>query len=122
MKRIYACIGIVVLLLCTAFYSSWRVQNFAREISADIDRAQEAILCDDLPAARRALANSAERCRRMREGMNHLLRTEDYTELEACLCAAEGHLELEATEEAYGELRRAQVQLETLDWLSRRLL
>ena len=59
---------------------------------------------------------------KMREGMNHLLRTQDFTELEAALRAADGHLELNAPEEAFGELRRAQVQVETLEWLSRRLV
>ena len=35
MKRIYVCIGIVVLLLAAAFYSSFRVQQFAEDISDD---------------------------------------------------------------------------------------
>ena len=39
MKRIYVCIGIVVLLLAAAFYSSFRVQQFAEDISDDIDTA-----------------------------------------------------------------------------------
>ena len=43
-------------------------------------------------------------------------------ELEAALRAADGHLELNAPEEAFGELRRAQVQVETLAWLSHRIL
>ena len=102
MKRIYVCIGIVVLLLAAAFYSSFRVQQFAEDISDDIEGAE---LCDT-----------------MREGMNHLLRTQDFTELEAALRAADGHLELNAPEEAFGELRRAQVQVETLAWLSHRIL
>ena len=37
MKRIYVCIGIVVLLLAAAFYSSFRVQQFAEDISDDIE-------------------------------------------------------------------------------------
>ena len=45
-----------------------------------------------------------------------------FTELEAALRAADGHLELNAPEEAFGELRRAQVQVETLAWLSHRIL
>lgn len=122
MKRIYACIGIVAVLLAVAFYSSFRVQKFAEEISDDIDNAMEAIRDDDLTAARQALAEGAELCDTMREGMNHLLRTQDYTELEAALRAADGHLEWNAPEEAFGELRRAQVQVETLEWLSRRFI
>ena len=63
-----------------------------------------------------------ELCDEMREGMNHLLRTQDFTELESALRAADGHLEMNAPEEALGELRRAQVQVETLEWLSRRFV
>ena len=100
MKRIYACIAIVAVLLSVAFYSSWKVQSFADVISADLDIAAEAI----------------------RTKMNHLLRTADFTELEAALRAADGHLEMGAPEEAFGELRRAQVQVETLEWLSHRLV
>ena len=122
MKRIYACIGIVAVLLVTAYYSSWRVQRFAEDISDDIDNAMEAIRNEDLPAARQALAEGADLCDTMREGMNHLLRTQDFTELEAALRAADGHLECNAPEEAFGELRRAQVQVETLEWLSRRII
>ena len=115
MKRIYACLGIVAALLAVAFYSSFRVQMFAEDISG-------AIREDDLTGARQALAEGADLCDRMREGMNHLLKTEDFTELEAALRAADGHLEWNAPEEAFGELRRAQVQVETLAWLARRIL
>ena len=104
MKRIYACLCIVAVLLGVAFYSSWRVQKFAEDISDDIDNAMEAIRDEDLPSARQALAEGAELCDKMREGMNHLLRTQDFTELEAALRAADGHLELNAPEEAFGEL------------------
>lgn len=96
MKRIYACLCIVAVLLGVAFYSSWRVQKFAEDISDDIDNAMEAIRDEDLPSARQALAEGAELCDKMREGMNHLLRTQDFTELEAALRAADGHLELNA--------------------------
>ena len=82
----------------------------------------EAIRENDLTGARQALAEGADLCDRMREGMNHLLKTEDFTELEAALRAADGHLEWNAPEEAFGELRRAQVQVETLAWLARRIL
>ena len=122
MKRIYACLAIVAALLVIAFYSSFRVQQFAEEISEDLDNAMEAIRDKDLTGARQALAEGAELCDRMREGMNHLLRTEEFTELESALRAADGHLEWNAPEEAFGELRRAQVQVETLEWLSHRLV
>ena len=93
MKRIYACIAIVAVLLSVAFYSSWKVQSFADVISADLDTAAEAIRNADYPAARQALADGADRCDQMRTKMNHLLRTADFTELEAALRAADGHLE-----------------------------
>ena len=41
---------------------------------------------------------------------------------EAALRAADGHLEWNAPEEAFGELRRAQVQVETLAWLAQRII
>ena len=88
MKRIYACIAIVAVLLGVAFYSSWKVQSFAEVISADLDAAAEAIRNADHPAARQALADGAARCDQMRTSMNHLLRTADFTELEAALRAA----------------------------------
>ena len=122
MRRIYACIAIVAVLLMAAFYSSWKVQHFAEEIFSDLDCAIEAIRNSDLPTARQALARGADRCDRMREKMNHLLRTEDFTELEAALRTADGHLEQNAPEEAFGELRRAQVQVETMEWLARRII
>lgn len=61
MKRIYACIAIVGVLLSVAFYSSWKVQSFADVISADLDTAAEAIRNADYPAARQALADGADR-------------------------------------------------------------
>ena len=69
MKRIYVCIGIVVLLLAAAFYSSFRVQQFAEDISDDIDTAMEDIRNSDLTGARQALAEGAELCDTMREGV-----------------------------------------------------
>ena len=67
MKRIYACIAIVAVLLSVAFYSSWKVQSFADVISADLDTAAEAIRNTDYPAARQALADGADRCDQMRD-------------------------------------------------------
>ena len=122
MKRIYACILIVAALLGVSLYSSGRVQGFAQDISADLDCALEAVRQKDFPTARQALAEGAELCDTMRETMSHLLRTADYTELEAALRAADGYLEQQATEDALGELRRAQVEVERLEWLARRLV
>ena len=115
MRRIYACIAIVAVLLMAAFYSSWKVQHFAEEIFSDIDTAMEAIRDEDFTTARKALAHGADLC-------DQMLRTEDFTELEASLRAADGHLEMNAAEEAFGELRRAQVQVETMEWLARRII
>ena len=64
MKRIYVCIGIVVLLLAAAFYSSFRVQQFAEDISDDIDTAMEDIRNSDLTGARQALAEQSRFYRR----------------------------------------------------------
>ena len=122
MKRIYACILIVAALLGVSLYSSGRVQGFAQDISADLDCALEAVRQKDFATARQALAEGAELCDTMRETMSHLLRTADYTELEAAWRAADGYHEQQATEEALGELRRAQVEVERLEWLARRLV
>ena len=88
MKRIYACIAIVGVLLSVAFYSSWKVQSFADVISADLDTAAEAIRNADYLAARQALADGADRCDQMRTKMNHLLRTAEF--YRAGSCAAGG--------------------------------
>ena len=122
MRRIYLCLLITAVLLTTAFYSSFRVERFAQEISQEISLAMDAIRSDDLPAARQALAKGAGQCDTMREGMNHLLRTQDFTELEAALRSADAFLAWGSPEEACAELRRAQVQAETLEWLAGRVL
>lgn len=120
MRRIYACITIVAVLLALAYYSSFQVRHFADEIGAGLDYAVQAVCQGDLPSAQRCILAGADRCDQMREGMNHLLRTHEFTELEAALRAAEGFLALDAPEEALGELRRAQVQVENMEWMSRR--
>lgn len=122
MKRIYACIVILAALLGVAFFSSLQVQKFADAISGDLDTAICAVRNENYTDARQALSRGADRCDVMRTRMNHLLPTADFTELEAALRAADGQLEMNAPEEALGELRRAQVQVETLEWLSRRIL
>ena len=80
MKRIYACIVIVAALLCVSFYSSFQVQKFADAVSDDLDTAVAAIRGRNIPSARRALSDGADLCDTMREKMNHLLKTEDFTE------------------------------------------
>lgn len=122
MKRIYASLIIIAALLAVSCYSSYRVEKFSDHISENLTCAINALGRNDLAAARTALSDAAAQCDSMREKMNHLLRTEDFTELEAALRAADGHLEQNAPEEAFGELRRAQVQIETLKWLSQRFL
>lgn len=122
MKRIYACFCIVAVLLGLAFYSSWRVEDFAREISASLDTAVSAVRSEDYPAARKAVTSGAELCSEMRQSMSAFLRIEDFTELEASLRAADAYLEQDAAEEAFGEVRRAQVQVEILKKLAQRFL
>lgn len=39
MKRIYACIAIVAVLLCVSFYSSFQVQKFADAVSEDLEHS-----------------------------------------------------------------------------------
>ena len=122
MKRIYASIALIAVLLAVAFYSSWQVQQFAGIVSAELTTAADAIRDGNYPSARKALSAGADQCDRIRTGMNHLLRTEDFTELESALRAADSYLEMNVPEEAFGEICRAQVQVETLEWLSRRLV
>ena len=105
----------------TAFYSSFQVQRFADDISTDLDCAMRPFATVTCPRPGRHWP-AEPTGDRMREKMNHLLRTEDFTELEAALRTADGHLEQNAPEEAFGELRRAQVQVETLQWLARRFV
>jgi hypothetical protein len=54
--------------------------------------------------------------------MTHFLRIEDLTELEGSLEATLGYLQAGAPEEAMGELRRAAVQVSSLERLSHRLV
>lgn len=120
MKRIYASLVIVAALLALTFYSSWRVQSFAREISANLGSAVDAVRSEDYPTAREAMLQSAELCGELRSHMSAFLRTRDFTELEASLRAADSYLELRAPEEALSEMRRAQVQTENLSRLADR--
>ena len=120
MKRIYACMGIIVLLLAAAFYSSWRVQGFACELETALETAATAARTERTGDARGALAQGVQLCQEMRREMRAFLRTEDFTELEGALRAADGYLELGASEEALGEMNRAQVSVENLRHLARR--
>ena len=115
----YHWMAVVVAVLVVVF-GVWIIKDTVFQTRPDVQVAY--VGTSDLPTARQALARGADRCDRMREKMNHLLRTEDFTELEAALRTADGHLEQNAPEEAFGELRRAQVQVETLQWLARRFV
>ncbi len=83
MRRIYACIAIVAVLLVAAFTAAGKYSTLPRRFFSDIDTAMEAIRDEDFITARKALAHGADLCDQMRMHMNHLLRTEDFTELEA---------------------------------------
>ncbi len=122
MKRIYLCLLLTAAIVLLTAYGSGRVQSFAADISAYVDTAVEAIRQEDLPAARRAALAGAALCEEMRLETPLYLRTEDFTELEASLRAADSYLELDTCEEALGELRRAGIQAENLDRLARRWL
>lgn len=122
MKRIYACIVILVVLFSTALYSSYQVHRFSDIVSQELSLASDALQHGDVNSAQQQLHSAAERCRQMRNETNHLLRTEDFSDLEASLRAAEGYLAQNAPEEALGELLRAQVQVETLAWLASRFV
>lgn len=122
MKRIYASVILAAVLLCTAYYSSWRVKSFADEISSSLAAAAEAMADENTTAARIALQNGAELCTELRTQMYPFLRTEEFAELEASMNAADGYLEQDAPEEALGEVRRAQVSVRNLRWLAQRLL
>lgn len=122
MKRIYSSIAIVAALLAITFYSSGRVQTFAREISSSLETAVDALRSEDAQAARETVLQSAEACSLLRGEMSAFIRTENITELEAALRAADGYLELGSFEEAFGELRRAQTQTENLKRLADRLI
>ena len=122
MKRFYACIAILVAVVFLAGYSSRKVQNFVQDILDVLYQAEESLEQEDYPAAYRTLAYGAERCREIRHQMETILRTDDFTQLEEYLRAACGYLEQGAQEETIGELRRAAVEVERLNRLSRRLV
>ena len=86
MKRIYVCIGIVVLLLAAAFYSSFRVQQFAEDISEDIDTAMENIRNSDLTGARPGTGRRSRALRHHAGGHEPPAPHAGLTELEAA-CA-----------------------------------
>lgn len=122
MKRILTCVGIVVLLVSVAFYSSFRVRRFAEDISTALEQAIEAVRNEQNADARQDLVRGAELCEEMRLKMHLFLRVEDFTELETSLRAADGYLEQNAAEEALGEMNRAQVAVKNLDRLARRFI
>lgn len=122
MRRIYACIAIVAAVIFLAYYNTSQIHKFVHEISGVLYEAEQAIEQEDYPAALRVMRHGAEQCRDIRHHMETILRTEDFTELEAYLRAACGYLEQEALDDTMGELRRAAVEVERLDRLSRRLL
>lgn len=76
MKRIYACIAIVAALLGLSYYSSFQVRRFADEMGSGLDSAIQAVYQADYPTAQQVILSGADRCDEMREGMNHLLRTQ----------------------------------------------
>lgn len=122
MKRIYACILIVAALLAVSLYSSGRVQGFAQDISADLDCALEAVRQKDVSTAR---ASACRGCRAVRHHAGDYEPSAAHGRLHGAgsgTAGGDGYLEQQAAEEALGELRRAQVEVERLEWLARRLV
>ena len=122
MKRIWLCAALVAGILLLTGYGTHRVRSFAGEVAACLEAAEQALEGGDLPAAHPAVLEGAALCRAMRQDSVLYLRTEDFLELEASLRAAACHLTENAREEALGELGRAAVQADSLDWLTRRWL
>ena len=122
MKRIWVCLALMAGILLLTGYSTRRVRLFADQLSFQLETAAEALHQDDVPTARQAIRQGARLCGQMRRESVLYLRTGDFIELEASLQAAGSHLDEWAQEEALGELGRASVQVENIDWLTRRWL
>ncbi len=122
MKRIWLCLGIVAAILLLTCYSTYRVRNFADQVTAQLETAGQALDQDDLPRAHQAVLEGASLCEAMRRSSVLYLRTEDFLELEAYLRAAASYLTEGSREEARGEIGRASFQAESIDWLTRRWL
>ncbi len=122
MRRIYACLAILTVIVLLAAFSTARVHRFTEEMNQTVEQAEQALEQNDYPAALQAMEEGAQLCEEMHRQMMMVLRTEDFLELESNLRAAAGYLEQDAREEAAGELRRASVQLENLDRLAHRWL
>lgn len=118
MKRIWVCLALMAGILLLTGYSTRRVRLFADQLSFQLETAAEALHQDDVPAARQAIRQGARLCGQMRRESVLYLRTGDFIELEASLQAAGSHLDEGAQEEALGELGRASVQVENIDWLT----
>lgn len=122
MRRIYACLAILTVIVLLAAFSTARVHRFTEEMNQTVEQAEQALEQNDYHAALQAMEEGAQLCEEMHRQMMMVLRTEDFLELESNLRAAAGYLEQDAREEAAGELRRASVQLENLDRLAHRWL
>lgn len=121
-RRIFACIIILGVILALTWYSDRSMEHFTRSIDTLLAQAETALDADDAATAMQLLARGVELCCDTRTKMTHFWRVEDLTELEASLEASLGYLELDASEEALGELRRAAVQVKSLARLSQRLV
>lgn len=122
MRRIYACLAILTVIVLLTTFSTARVHRFTEEMNQTVEQAEKALEQNDYPTALQAMEEGAQLCEEMHRQMMMVLRTEDFLELESNLRAAAGYLEQDALEEATGELRRASVQLENLDRLAHRWL
>lgn len=121
-QRIYACVFILAVILALTWYSDDSMDDFTDTVSRLLAQAEAALDEEDTATAMQALGQSAQLCHETRDKMTHFWRIEDLTELEASLQASLVYLEKGAPEESFGELRRAAVQVESLERLTHRLI
>jgi hypothetical protein len=121
-QRLYLCAAILAALALLTWYSDHSMRQFLQGVETQLAQAESALLQQDTTGAMQAVQRSVTLCCSTRSRMTHFLRIEDLTELEGSLEATLGYLQAGAPEEALGELRRAAVQVSSLERLSRRLV
>lgn len=121
-QRIYACVIILAVILALTWYSDNSMDRFTESVDLLLTQAENALDENDAATAMQALAQGVELCCETRNKMTHFWRIEDLTELEASLQASLAYLKMDSAEEAFGELRRAYVQLQSLARLTDRLI
>jgi hypothetical protein len=121
-QRLYICAAILTALALLTWYSDHSMRHFLQGVETQLAQAESALVQQDTTGAMQAVQHCVTLCRSTRSRMTHVLRMEDLTELESSLEATLGYLQAGAPEEARGELRRAVVQVSSLERLSHRLI